>query len=153
MAVDGLGASIAAIETTAYTQVIISQSASPTLVYASGGDPAAIAAAVWTHPDAWTASTGAASILDALLSGHFLPDSVGEALALIRGMTQSNYVLDNTTYNASGLLTAGRMRIFPSAVSAAAATPGGSGQGELASFSVAVTAVGAEASFYRVVRL
>lgn len=99
-----------------------------------------------------TSAGTAAALLDELLSGHFTPDSVGEALSIIRGMVQSNYVLDNTTYNASGLLTSGRIRIFPNAASASAATLGGVAQGELATFVVSVTALGTLANFYRVVR-
>lgn len=80
----------------------------------------------------------ATAVLDALLSGHFTPDSVGEALTLIRGLTQQNYMVDSTVFNPAGLMLSARFRLFPSSASLAVATDEGVGQGELASFTVTV---------------
>lgn len=33
-------------------------------------------------------------------------------MAIIRGLLQHNYVLDNVSYNSKGLLLAGRIRVF-----------------------------------------
>lgn len=70
----------------------------PVQVTSPAGDLAAIANAVW----------------DALLADHQNPDSIGQALLVIRGLLQYNYILDQTDYNTKGLLVAGRIRIFPS---------------------------------------
>lgn len=53
-----------------------------------------------------------ADVWDALVTSHLGAGTLGEAMALVRGLVQNNYVLDNTTYNAKGLLTGGRIRIF-----------------------------------------
>lgn len=51
-------------------------------------------------------------IWDALLDDHLGANTMGEALALVRGLLQHNYVLDNTEYNSKGLLIGGRIRVF-----------------------------------------
>ncbi len=63
-----------------------------------------------------------AAILDALLEDHLVADSVGESLTLMRGLLQQNFVLDQPVYNAAGLLTSSRIRIFPTAADATAGT-------------------------------
>ena len=75
-------------------------------------------------------------------TNHFDADSVGEALTLIRGLDQQNFMIDNTSYNAANLLVGGRMRIFDTKVAADAATDGGSGEGEIASFTIATVGEG-----------
>ena len=57
-------------------------------------------------------------------------------LKIILGLVQSNFFLDQTVYNGAGLLTSGRIRLFPDKASTDAATDGGAGEGELASFLV-----------------
>lgn len=83
-----------------------------------------------------------AEIKDVLgISGTGTPVMPTEGpLAIILGLVQHNFVLDNTQYNASGLMTAGRVRIFPNKATALAATDGGTGEGELASFTVTASA-------------
>lgn len=54
-------------------------------------------------------------VWEALLDNHLGAGTVGEAVAIVRGLMQHNYVLDNTTYNAKGLLVAGRIRVFRNA--------------------------------------
>lgn len=61
---------------------------------------------------------------------------LGGPLRLLLGMMQDNFFLDSTTYNAAGLLTSGRIRIFPTKTAADSATDGGAGEGEIASFTV-----------------
>jgi len=58
------------------------------------------------------------------------------ALSLILGLVQNNFFLDGTSYNAQGLLVAGRIRIFPTKGDTDLATDGGAGEGELASFNI-----------------
>ncbi|KAB2910229.1 MAG: hypothetical protein F9K40_03090 [Kofleriaceae bacterium] len=60
-------------------------------------------------------------------------------IAIIKGLVNGNSVLDNTTYDTAGMLTGGRIRVFETAALAEAATDGGTGEGELAAFTVAVT--------------
>jgi hypothetical protein len=52
LAVDDLGNVMSPIHPTAFTQVVIEQSTSPTLVYSSGGSPEDIADAVWNETSA-----------------------------------------------------------------------------------------------------
>lgn len=55
------------------------------------------------------------AILDELLSGHFTADSTGEALNLIRGLVQQNYMIDKTVFDTSGtvpFMTSARFRLF-----------------------------------------
>ena len=92
------------------------------------------------------------AVWDEALAGHFTAGSAGLALFLSKGLSQCNYILDNTTYDGAGMLTAGRIRVFPDAVTAAAATDGGTGEGEIASFTIATTGTSGLAAFYRVVQ-
>jgi hypothetical protein len=71
VAVDALGDPMKPVEPTAYTQVVIEQSTSPTLVYASGGSPEDIADAVWNelsvgHVDAGKAGAQLWTVMDAV---------------------------------------------------------------------------------------
>lgn len=87
-------------------------------------------------------------IVDGLLdevinsSNHFTTDTVGETLTILRGLVQQNFMLDETVYNADNLLTSGRIRIFTNKTEVGAATDGGSGQGEIATFTIASVAQG-----------
>lgn len=56
-----------------------------------------------------------------------------------------NQVIDNTVFDTDGMMTGGRIRVFPDATTANAATAGGSGQGELVAFTV--TASGPDGQF------
>lgn len=67
-------------------------------------------------------TTLSTELLDSLLEDHLVADSVGESFSLIRGLVQHNFMLDNPTYNADGLLTAARIRIFPTAADTDAET-------------------------------
>ena len=78
--------------------------------------------------------TVAVQVWDALLDSHLGANSVGEAVAIVRGLMQHNYILDNTTYNAKGLLIAGRIRIFKDAADTVAEI------NPLASFTITGTA-------------
>lgn len=51
-------------------------------------------------------------LLNELVANHLVAGSVGEAVAIIRGLCQQNYRLDQTTFNSKGVMTAGRIRIF-----------------------------------------
>ena len=55
-------------------------------------------------------------------------------MSMILGLVQHNFFLDETTYNSAGLMVSGRIRIFPSKALTDAATDGGTGEGELATF-------------------
>lgn len=72
------------------------------------------------------------------VTGTGTPDDTPSrgVLAVILGLVQSNFFLDQTIYNSQGLLTAGRIRIFPGKAETDAATDGGTGEGELAEFKI-----------------
>lgn len=78
-------------------------------------------------------------VWDEALSGHLSAGSTGLALFLSKGLSQCNYVLDQTSFGGDGMMIEGRIRIFADAAGASAATQGGSGQGEIASFSVSAS--------------
>lgn len=92
------------------------------------------------------------AVWDEALAGHFTAGSAGLALFVTKGLAQSNFILDNTVYDLAGMMTSGRIRIFPDAVTAAAATMGGVGQGEVAAFTVSATGAGGLATLYKVVQ-
>ena len=51
-------------------------------------------------------------ILDSILYNHLTAGSVGQALAIIKGLVQHNFRLDNQVYNSKGLLLTARLRIY-----------------------------------------
>jgi len=87
-----------------------------------------------------TANEISDQVWDEVLSGHLSSNSTGLALFLAKGLAQSNYVLDNTTFDSAGMLTGGRIRIFPDSGTAGAATSGGVGEGEVAEFTISASA-------------
>jgi hypothetical protein len=70
------------------------------------------------------------------LDGEIKVGQYVDDLKIILGLVQSNFFLDQTIYNGAGLLTSGRIRIFPDKTTTDSATDGGAGEGELASFQV-----------------
>jgi hypothetical protein len=60
-------------------------------------------------------------------------DTMGEAILLLLGLSNGYIVVDSTTNTADGL-TAARIRVFSNDADVAAATDGGSGEGEIAVF-------------------
>ena len=75
-----------------------------------------------TSSTAPSAAAIADAVWDESATAHQAADSTGAALSLALGLLQHNYVLDNTTYNSRGLLTAGRVRLFNSKADADAGT-------------------------------
>ena len=111
-----------------------------------------IASAVWeedlsTHVTSGTAGAAlgvdrvtsdniADAVLGELIADHSgTPGSLAESITIIKGLVQSNFVLDSTTY-VNNFLTSARMRIFSNGADVTAATDGGTGQGALATFEV-----------------
>lgn len=61
-----------------------------------------------------------------------LPDSLGRAIAMVEAMTtKSRMFIDQFLYNSNGFAVSCRIRVFPTEASAALATAGGSGEGEI----------------------
>ncbi len=85
--------------------------------------PAIIANAVW----------------NAMQADHQLANSFGDAVQRIVALQKENYFIDQMTYNPEGLMTAGRIRLFRTKAGAVAATDGGSGEGEFATYSFDTT--------------
>lgn len=92
-------------------------------------------------------------MLDALLADHAVVGSVADGIAIAGALLQGNYVMDQTvTTNPNGQ-TAARLRCFRTGVAAAAATDGGAGEGEFATFVVTTTYTGpGKIKFHQVVR-
>ncbi len=84
-----------------------------------------------------TTAAIADAVWEELLTDHSTTvGSVAEAMFIIKGLMHENYMLDNTTYDANGFMTAGRIRIFSTAGAVTAATDGGSGEGETHTFTI-----------------
>lgn len=114
-----------------------------------------LGATITAAGDVVTPGSVAAAVWESLAADHFTAGTMGEMLSLIAGMTQQNFVLDACTYSVDGLLTAGRMRLFSDPGDVAAATDGGTGEGEIAVFEISSTAESghpAQAGIYRVRR-
>lgn len=82
------------------------------------------------------------AILDAARTGHITLGSVGEAIALSASLLQGNFFIDQTDNSSPNGQTAARLRCFHTGAAANAATPGGSGEGEFATFLVTTTYTG-----------
>lgn len=78
------------------------------------------------------------AILDAARSGHVVSGTIGEGISLGVALLQGNFYMDNVTNTGSGQ-TSARVRCFHTGAAVAAATPGGAGEGEFATFSVVTT--------------
>jgi len=87
--------------------------------------PAIIADAVW----------------NALQTDHTIAGSFGDAVRRIVALQKENYFIDEMTYNSQGLMLTGRIRLFATKAAALAATDGGSGEGEFATYSFDTTEV------------
>jgi hypothetical protein len=85
-----------------------------------------------------SAAVVANAVLDAARSGHVGVGTVGEGIALAASLLQGNYYMDNVTNTANGQ-TAARLRCFHTGAAAQAATAGGVGEGEFATFLVATS--------------
>ena len=93
------------------------------------------------------------AVLDELLSGHAIIGSVGDGIAIAAGLLQGNFFMDQTNNSDPNGQTFARLRVFRTGTAALAATPGGSGQGEFATFLVTTTYVGPnKIATHRVVR-
>lgn len=86
-----------------------------------------------------TTSTLVNAILDELLSGHAVIGSVGDGIAIAAGLAQGNFLLDNTDNTNPNGQTSARIRVFRSSSATSSATPGGTGEGEFATFLLTTT--------------
>jgi len=81
------------------------------------------------------------AVWDAMQTDHTLAGSFGLLLQRIVALQKENYYIDNMTYNTQGLMLTGRIRLFTTKATALAATPGGSGEGEFATYSFDTTSI------------
>jgi len=81
------------------------------------------------------------AVWDAMQADHTLAGSFGLLLQRIVALQKENYYIDNMTYNTQGLMLTGRIRLFATKAAAVAATAGGTGEGEFATYSFDTTAV------------
>jgi hypothetical protein len=82
------------------------------------------------------------AIWDALQADHQVANSFGELLQRIVALQKEHYFIDQTTYNTEGLLLSGRMRLFRTKAAVQAATDGGTGEGEFATYTLVTTPKG-----------
>ena len=76
------------------------------------------------------------AVLNELLSNHSIEGSVADGIAIAAGLLQGNFYIDNVDNNDPNGQTTCRMRLFRSGTATLAATDGGSGEGEFATFTV-----------------
>lgn len=89
------------------------------------GLPANVADAVW----------------NSMQTDHTLAGSFGLLLQRIVALQKENYYIDHMTYNTQGLMLTGRIRLFATKAAALAATAGGVGEGEFATYSFDTTPI------------
>lgn len=85
--------------------------------------PAEVADAVW----------------DAMQNDHKVLASFGDLMRRIVALQKEYYVIDEMDHNAQGLLLAARIRLFEDKAAVLAATEGGVGEGEFATYSFVTT--------------
>jgi hypothetical protein len=88
-----------------------------------------------------TANAVRDAVLNAVRSGFVTSGTVGEGIALAASLLQGNYYMDTVTNTTNGQ-TAARLRCFHTGAATTAATAGGTGQGEFATFLVTTTYTG-----------
>ena len=103
----------------------------------SGSVAAGISLAAGASPSAI-----ASAVLNSVLTGFATQGTAGDALAVAAGLLQGNFFMDNTNNTNSNGQTAARLRIFRTGTAASNATPGGTGEGEFATFDVETTYIG-----------
>jgi hypothetical protein len=81
------------------------------------------------------------AILASARAGYLVSGSIGEGVSVAVALLQGNFYMD-TVVNGGNGQTSARLRCFSSGAGAQAATPGGSGQGEFATFIVTTTYAG-----------
>jgi hypothetical protein len=91
-----------------------------------------------------TPSQIANAILNAARADFLSLGSIGEGIALATSLLQGNFMIDNVVNTGNGP-TSQRIRCWTSAAGMSAATPGGTGQGEFATFAVTTTYAGPNA--------
>lgn len=79
------------------------------------------------------------NILDALLTSHAVEGSVGDGIAIAAGMLQGNFFMDEVNNTDANGQTSCRIRLFRTKTAVAAATSGGSGEGEFKTFVVSTS--------------
>jgi hypothetical protein len=92
------------------------------------------------------------AVWGALQADHTIANSFGDLMRRIVALQKENYVIDNTVHNAQGLLTSARIRLFENKTDVLAATDGGAGEGEFATYSFQTTAEPAKPVLADVVR-
>ena len=88
-------------------------------------------------------AAGVDAIFDEPLAGHLGTGTAGQALAAAFGNAGGNVRDDALTYDANDRPLTLRRRIFPDAATASASTPGGIGEGEVITVTIAATQIDA----------
>lgn len=78
------------------------------------------------------------AVLNAVRSGFVGTGTVGEGISIAASLLQGNFLMDTVTNGSDGQ-TAARIRCFHNGAAAGAATAGGTGQGEFATFLITTT--------------
>lgn len=143
-------------------QVTLFDLNSATVALATGGIAAATfaagaidAAAIATDAiGALELAAGAAgeiadAVWDEALSGHVATGSAGLAAQLAAAGNAGNMRIDTVTYDAVGMMTAARLRLFDTAAHAEASTSGGSAEtGTVGTWTIAVSGANGRMSSY-----
>lgn len=96
-----------------------------------------------THGTGSWQSAAAGNIADAVWNAmqtdHTIAGSFGDLVRRVVALQKENYFIDQMNYNIQGLMTSGRIRLFNTKAEALAATDGGTGEGEFATYSFDTT--------------
>lgn len=79
------------------------------------------------------------AVWNAMQADHKVLNSFGDLMRRIVALQKEYYVIDNMVHNAQGLLLEARIRLFENKTDVLAATDGGTGEGEFATYSFYTT--------------
>jgi hypothetical protein len=92
------------------------------------------------------------AVWDAMQVDHDVLGSFGDLMRRIVALQKENYVIDNAVHNPQGLLITARIRLFENKADVLAATDGGVGEGEFATYNFVTTPDGSKPAIADVVR-
>ncbi len=91
------------------------------------------------RPDVTLPAEVADAVWNTMQTDHHVLGSFGDLMRRIVALQKENYVIDNMVHNPQGLMTNARIRLFENKDDVLAATDGGVGEGEFATYDFVTT--------------
>jgi hypothetical protein len=125
-----------------------------TVVQAGGSDAEGLPVGYELHlrQEVTLPSEIADAVWNAMQADHTVLNSFGDLMRRIVALQKEHYVIDNMVHNTQGLLTEARIRLFENKADVLAATDGGSGEGEFATYTFVTLPDGSRPALADVVR-